>query len=63
MTPPLDGLILPGVMRLSVLEAVREWEELKVSERQITIDEVAKAADENRVSFFLLSFVCLFKNK
>ena len=25
VTPPLDGLILPGVIRQSLLEMAREW--------------------------------------
>ena len=40
ITPPLGGTILPGVTRQTVLDLVREWGGYKVSERQITIDEV-----------------------
>ena len=43
ITPPLTGTILPGVTRDSVLALTREWG-LKVSERQISIDEVRDAA-------------------
>jgi len=39
ITPPLTGTILPGVTRDSALTLMREWG-LKVSERQISIDEV-----------------------
>ena len=42
ITPPLTGTILPGVTRDSALTLMREWD-LKVSERQISIDEVALA--------------------
>ena len=43
ITPPLAGTILAGVTRDSVLALAREWG-LRVSERQISIDEVTEAA-------------------
>lgn len=44
VTPPLaTGTILPGVTRDSALTLMREWG-LRVSERQIAIDEVLEAA-------------------
>ena len=44
VTPPLSqGTILPGVTRDSVLTLAREWG-LRVSERTIAIDDVARAA-------------------
>ena len=44
ITPPLtSGTILPGVTRDSALTLMREWG-LRVSERQVSIDEVAQAA-------------------
>src|SRR5439155_6406277 len=43
ITPPLTGAILPGVTRDSALTLMREWG-LRVSERQISIDEVREAA-------------------
>jgi branched-chain amino acid aminotransferase len=43
ITPPLAGTILAGVTRDSALTLMREWG-LRVSERQITIDEVIEAA-------------------
>ncbi|KAF2428850.1 branched-chain amino acid aminotransferase II [Tothia fuscella] len=52
ITAPLDGTILEGVTRDSVLELARErlvpkgW---KVSERKYTMAELAKAAEEDRV--------------
>ena len=49
MTPPLDGTILPGVTRQSILELARKWGEFKVSERPFTMPQVAKAAKEKRV--------------
>ncbi len=43
ITPPLTGAILPGVTRDSALTLMREWG-LRVSERQVSIDEVREAA-------------------
>jgi len=45
ITPPLTGTILPGVTRDSALRLMRGWG-LKVSERQISIDEVVQAHKE-----------------
>ena len=42
ITPPLGGTILPGVTRDSVLTLLKDWG-AKVSERQISIDEVMAA--------------------
>jgi branched-chain amino acid aminotransferase len=42
VTPPLTGTILPGVTRDSVLALMRKWG-LRVSERQVSIDEVQEA--------------------
>ncbi len=42
VTPPLTGTILPGVTRDSVLTLLRDWGS-KVSERQVSIDEVVDA--------------------
>ena len=55
VTPPLDGMILPGITRDSVLALAREHasgvkqipnltEELTVSERPVTMKEVKEAA-------------------
>ena len=45
ITPPLGGTILAGVTRDSVLTLLRSWG-VRVSERQITIDEVVAAAGD-----------------
>lgn len=37
VTPPLDGTILPGVTRDSILSLSREWGIYDVSERQISV--------------------------
>ncbi len=42
ITPPLAGTILPGVTRDSALVLMRRWG-LRVSERQISVDEVINA--------------------
>ena len=46
VTPPLGGTILPGVTRDSVLQLARHWG-LNVSERQISIEEVADGCKNN----------------
>uniref|UniRef100_A0A8D0DKR2 Branched-chain-amino-acid aminotransferase n=1 Tax=Salvator merianae TaxID=96440 RepID=A0A8D0DKR2_SALMN len=49
ITPPLNGIILPGVTRQSLLDLARKWGEFKVSEKAITMAELIKALEENRV--------------
>uniref|UniRef100_A0A224YP55 branched-chain-amino-acid transaminase n=1 Tax=Rhipicephalus zambeziensis TaxID=60191 RepID=A0A224YP55_9ACAR len=49
VTPPLSGIILPGVTRQSVLDLTREWNEFKVSERKITMAEIREALKEDRL--------------
>ncbi len=44
ITPALNGSILPGITRDSVLAMARRWN-MKVTERRITIDEVMEAHD------------------
>lgn len=48
VTAPLDGTILPGVTRDSIIHLARE-EGLTVSERTYTMDELAAACDDGRV--------------
>uniref|UniRef100_A0A8C5YHC0 Branched-chain-amino-acid aminotransferase n=1 Tax=Microcebus murinus TaxID=30608 RepID=A0A8C5YHC0_MICMU len=48
-TPPLDGTILPGVTRQSILDLAHKWGEFKVSERYLTMDNLTTALKENRV--------------
>lgn len=40
VTPPLDGTILPGVTRDSILQLTRQWGKFEVSERQLSIKEL-----------------------
>ncbi|KAI1888140.1 hypothetical protein AGOR_G00181970 [Albula goreensis] len=48
-TPPLDGIILPGITRQSILELTRKWGVFKVSERHLTMADLQCALKENRV--------------
>ncbi len=48
ITPPLEGTILPGVTRDSVLHLARSWE-LKVSERRVTLEEIITGIESGRV--------------
>jgi branched-chain amino acid aminotransferase len=48
VTPELNGSILPGVTRMSVIDLVKSWG-MPMSERKISIDELARAYDARRV--------------
>jgi len=48
ITPELNGSILPGVTRKSVIELAKHWNE-KVSERKISIDELMQAHASGRL--------------
>lgn len=57
-TPPLDGMILPGITRQSVLDLTREWDEFQVEERNFTMDELIELNNKNKVSLcYLLNFI------
>ncbi|KAF9170782.1 branched-chain-amino-acid aminotransferase [Mortierella sp. AD010] len=49
ITPPLDGSILPGVTRDSILALTRQWGEFKVSERAFNMKDLVKADKEGRI--------------
>ncbi|XP_058385789.1 branched-chain-amino-acid aminotransferase, mitochondrial isoform X3 [Diceros bicornis minor] len=49
VTPPLDGVILPGVVRQSLLDLAQTWGEFRVVERKITMKEMLRALEEGRV--------------
>lgn len=50
ITPPLsDGLILPGITRDSVLALSRQWNDIEVIERSISIDELEAKLRTNQV--------------
>lgn len=59
---PLDrGIVLPGVTRKSLMELGESWGEFKVVERVITMADVIKALNENRVSpAFLILLELIF---
>uniref|UniRef100_UPI0037E7FB0E branched-chain-amino-acid aminotransferase, cytosolic isoform X1 n=1 Tax=Semicossyphus pulcher TaxID=241346 RepID=UPI0037E7FB0E len=48
-TPPLDGIILPGVTRQSILELTRKWDEFQVTERYLTMSQLCSALKQQRV--------------
>ncbi len=48
VTPSLDGSILGGITRKSAIELMRSWG-LKVTERRISIDELAEAYDAGKL--------------
>ncbi|EIE23563.1 branched-chain amino acid aminotransferase II [Coccomyxa subellipsoidea C-169] len=48
-TPPLDGTILPGVTRDSILALARAWNDIEVAERYLTIREIKQASEEGRL--------------
>ncbi|XP_023204763.1 branched-chain-amino-acid aminotransferase, cytosolic-like isoform X1 [Xiphophorus maculatus] len=49
VTPPLDGIILPGVTRQSLLDLGRTWGDFKVTERTMGMKELLEALDAGRV--------------
>ena len=48
ITPPLEGSILPGVTRDTVLDLTKSWG-MKVNERRISIDELIRSSKEGRL--------------
>ena len=49
VTPPLDGTILPGVTRKTIIQMMQEMGEFKVSIRDFKIQEMVKAVNEGRM--------------
>ncbi|KAL3698906.1 hypothetical protein R1sor_012982 [Riccia sorocarpa] len=49
VTPPLDGIILPGVTRDSVLALTRSFGNVKVSERRLSWNEVEQAGSQGSI--------------
>ncbi|XP_036140729.1 branched-chain-amino-acid aminotransferase, cytosolic isoform X2 [Monomorium pharaonis] len=49
LTPPLNGLILPGIVRSSLLTIARQWNQFKVTEKSITMKEIMQLLSENRL--------------
>ncbi|KAB0800491.1 hypothetical protein PPYR_06231 [Photinus pyralis] len=48
-TPPLNGLILPGVTRQSIIELAQELGNMQIQQRTITMNEVVRLQQENRL--------------
>lgn len=49
VTAPLDGTILPGVTRQSILDLSRTWGEFRVREERYTIQDIIAAVKEGRM--------------
>ena len=49
VTCELDGTILPGITRDSILKITRGWNEFKISETRYTIFELIEALEQGRV--------------
>ncbi|CAJ0757458.1 20608_t:CDS:10 [Entrophospora sp. SA101] len=49
VTPPLNGTILAGVTRDSIIGLAKSWNEFKVSERKIVMSEVLEALEDGRL--------------
>lgn len=49
VTAPLDGIVLPGVTRDSIMQLTRQWGEFDVIERYVTMPELIKAVDDKRL--------------
>ena len=47
VTPALQGSILPGITRKSVIELLKSWG-MKVSERRLSVDELKEAYKDGR---------------
>lgn len=50
ITPPLNGLILPGITRDSILAMTRQWGKFKVREAVFTMPQVTELLNQGRVS-------------
>lgn len=48
-TPHLNGLILPGVTRQSIIELVQAMGNIEIQQRTLTMDELIRLQEENRI--------------
>jgi len=49
-TMPLgEGIVLPGITRQSILEVSREWGDFKVTEKTLTMADLTRAINEDRL--------------
>lgn len=49
VTPPLNGLILPGVIRQSVIDLTLQWKDVKLKETNISMNDVINLRSEDRL--------------
>ncbi|XP_014293190.1 branched-chain-amino-acid aminotransferase [Halyomorpha halys] len=49
ITAPLNGLILPGITRQSIIQLAKEWREFAVTERVVTMPELLQLTKEKRL--------------
>lgn len=49
LTPPLDGLILPGITRDSIIRLCREWGEFAVKEQKFTMPFISQLVKKGRL--------------
>ncbi|WDP91779.1 MAG: branched-chain amino acid aminotransferase [Desulfobacter sp.] len=49
VTPELNGSILPGITRFSVIDLAKKWG-MKVSERKVSMDEILEAHDKGQLT-------------
>lgn len=54
VTPELNGMILPGITRQSILDLSREWGDYHVEERKITMKELIQLNNEKKVCIVIL---------
>ncbi|XP_050294258.1 branched-chain-amino-acid aminotransferase, cytosolic [Anthonomus grandis grandis] len=48
-TPPLNGLILPGVTRQSILQVCEQWKEFRIEQRIITMTDIIQLEKSGRL--------------
>ena len=53
--PLNEGIVLPGVTRMSLMELAHSWGEFKVVERVLTMNDIITAVNDNRVSLLPIS--------
>lgn len=54
VTPPLNGLILPGVTRQSIIQLCEQWKDIKVEQNIITMEQVIRLQKKGRVRIYIL---------
>ncbi|CAG9770259.1 unnamed protein product [Ceutorhynchus assimilis] len=48
-TPPLNGLILPGVTRQSILQLCDQWKEFRIEQRAVTMSEIVQRSRSGKL--------------